>query len=113
MDPTLPFPSACEAPRQDGESDALRPLDWNTLMARLGAERDLRRELANGLAAVQPVADFACGAALITGGSPHNAYHDARGINPDALINRKATAGIAAAARTTAPVATYDARGQQ
>ena len=109
----LPFSDAFEASRQDGEGDALRPLEWSTLVARLGAERDLRRELTNGLAAVRPVADFACGAALITGGSTHHALRDARGVNPDALTNRKSTQGITAAAQTTAPVATYDARGQQ
>ena len=113
MDPTLPFFDAFEAPRQAGEGDALRPLEWSTLVARLGAERDLRRELTNGLAAVRRAADFACGAALITGGSTHDAIRDARGVNPDALTNRKATKGITAAAQTTAPVATYDARGQQ
>ena len=38
MDLTLPFPGAFKAPRDDGEGDALRPLDWGSLLARLGPE---------------------------------------------------------------------------
>jgi hypothetical protein len=42
----LPSSAAFDVP-EDGEPEVLRPLDWSALVARLGAERDLRRELAS------------------------------------------------------------------
>ena len=113
MDLTLPFPGAFAAPRDEGERDALRPLDWSALLARLGAERDLRRELVSGLNAPRRFADFTGGAAQGVGGPSHNAPHDAPGVNPDALANRKSTGGIMIAAGAMAPVAQPGARGQQ
>ena len=109
MDLTLPFPGAFKTPRDDSESDALRPLNWSALLARLGAERDLRRELASGLMATPTLADFVGGAAQVLSGSSH----DAPGVNPDALANRKSTGGIRTAAEAKAPVAKLGARGQQ
>ena len=94
---------------EDGDSLVLRPLEWSALLARLGAERDLRRELASGLMAPPPVADFVGGAAQVLSGSSHNAP----GVNPDALANRKSTGGIRTAAEAKAPVAKLGARGQQ
>ena len=104
----LPSSVAFKVP-EDGDSEVLRPLEWSALLARLGAERDLRRELASGLMAPPPVADFVGGAAQVLSGSSH----DAPGVNPDALANRKSTGGIRTAAEAKAPVAKLGARGQQ
>ena len=104
----LPSSVALKVP-EDGDSLVLRPLEWSALLARLGAERDLRRELASGLMAPSPVADFVGGAAQVLSGSSH----DAPGVNPDALANRKSTGGIRTAAEAKAPVAKLGARGQQ
>ena len=113
MDLTLPFPGAFEACYDEGESDALRPLDWSALLARLGAERDLRRELARTLSSPRPVADFGRGAALVVGGSSHNAPHDAPSINPNALADLKSTGGNRFATGRKMSVAQLAARGQQ
>ena len=104
----LPSSVAFKVP-EDGDSEVLRPLEWSALLARLGAERDLRRELASGLMEPPPVADFVGGAAQVLSGSSH----DAPGVNPEALANRKSTEGIGAAAEAKAPVAKLGARGQQ
>ena len=113
MDLNLSSPRALQAARDDGEGEELRPLNWGALIARLGAERDLRRELARGLAAPQRIADFMGGAAQVMGSSSHNAPPDAPGVNLEALANRKSTGGITFAAGAKAPVATSGARGQQ
>ena len=113
MDLNLSSPRALQAACEDGEGEDLRQLNWAALIARLGAERDLRRELARGLTAPQRVADFMGGAAQVVGGPSHNAPHDAPGVNPDALANRKSTGGITIAAGANAPVAKSGARGQQ
>ena len=113
MDLNLSSPGALQAARDDGEGEELRPLNWGTLMARLGAERDLRRELARGLTAPQRVADFMGGAAQVVGGPSHNPSHDAPGVNPDTLANRKSTGGIMIATGANAPVAKSAARGTQ
>ena len=113
MDMTLPFPGAFEAARDDAEGDALRPLDWSALLARLAAERDLRRELVSGLNAPRRFADFMGGAAQVVSGPSHNAPHDAPGVNPDALANRKSTGGNTFASGAMAPAAKLGARGQQ
>ena len=117
MDLTLPFPGAFGTPRDEREGDALRPLDWSVLLARLGAERDLRRERARNLATERPIADFGRGAALVVGGPSHNPPHDAPSVNPDALADCKSTGGNTFAAgpdrisnRTGAKLG---ARGQQ
>ena len=86
---------------EDGEPEVLRLLDWGALLARLGAERDLRRELANGLAIARPGADFVGGAAQVLSGSSH----DAPGVNPEALANGKSTGGIRTAAGAHSPIA--------
>ena len=104
----LPSSVAFKVP-EDGDAEVLRPLEWSSLLARLGAERDLRRELASGLMAPPPVADFFGGAAQVLSGSSH----DAPGVNPEALANRKSTGGIRTAAEAKAPVAKLGARGQQ
>ena len=111
MDLTLPFPGTFAASLDEGE--ALRPLDWSALLARLGAERDLRRELARNLIMPRPVADFGRGAALVVGGPSHDAPHDAPSVNPDALANFKSTGGITFVPGAVAPVAKPGARGQQ
>ena len=94
---------------EDGDFEVLRPLEWSALLARLGAERDLRRELTNGAMAPPPVADFVGGAAQVLSGSSH----DAPGVNPEALANRKSTGGIRTVAEAKASVAKLGARGQQ
>ena len=113
MDLNLSSPGGLQAARDDGEGEELRPLNWGTLMARLGAERDLRRELARVLAAPQRVADFRDGAAQVVGGPSHYPPHDAPGVNPDALANRKSTGGIPFSGGAMAPVAKSAARGTQ
>ena len=113
MDLNLSSPRALQAACEDGEGEDLRQLNWAALIARLGAERDLRRELARGLTAPQRVADFMGGAAQVVGGPSHNPPHDAPGVNPDALANRKSTGGITFAPGAMAPVAKPGARGQQ
>lgn len=113
MDLNLSSPRDLQTAREDGEGEDLRPLNWAALIARLGAERDLRRELAKGLAAPQRVADFMGGAAQVVGGPSHNPPHDAPDVNPDALANRKSTGGNTFAPGAIAPVATPGARGQQ
>lgn len=113
MDLNLSSPRALQAACEDGEGEDLRPLDWAALIARLGAERDLRRELARVLAAPQRVADFMGGAAQVVGGPSHNAPHDAPGVNPDALANRKSTGGNMFAGGAMVPAAKLGARGQQ
>ena len=109
MDLNLSSPRALQTACEDGEGEILRPLNWGALIARLGAERDLRRELAAGLAAPRRVADFMGGAAQVVGDSSH----DAPGVNPDALANRKSTGGITFAPGAVAPVAKPGARGKQ
>ena len=114
MDLNLSSPRALQAAAcEDGEGEDLRPLDWAALLARLGAERDLRRELAKGLAAPQRAADFMSGAAQVVGGPSHNPPHNAPGVNPDALANRKSTGGNTFASGAMAPAAKLGARGQQ
>ena len=110
------LPSAMEMnpfnlrPSESGESgEALRTLEWSALLARLAAERDLRREFAAIQRTCGAVADFANGAALVIGGSPH----DAPSINPDTLANRKSTGGITVNAGAPACAAAHDARGKQ
>ena len=103
----LPSLVAFKVP-EDGDSKVLRPLEWSALLARLGAERDLRRELASGLMAIPTIANFVGGAAQVLSGSSH----DAPGVNPEALANRKSTGGIRTAAEAHAPVAKLGARGQ-
>ena len=113
MDMTLPFPGAFEAARDDAEGDALRPLDWSALLARLAAERDLRRELASGLAASKRVADFRRGAALVVSAVASHSSHDAPSVNPNALAVCKSTGGNTFAIGQTMTVARLGARGQQ
>ena len=89
--------------------EGLRTLDWGALLARLAAERDLRREFAAGRATRHAAADFMNGAALVVGDSSHAA----QSVNPDTLANRKSTGGNTVAARAKAPVAMLGARGKQ
>ena len=109
MDLNLSSPRALQAARDDGECEDLRPLYWDALIARLGAEGDLRRELARGLAAPRRVADFVGGAARVV----DDRSDDAPGVNPEGLANRKSPGGITIVAGARAPVAQHDARGQQ
>ena len=113
MELTLPFSGAFLPARDESESDALRPLDWGALLARLGAERDLRRELARNLATPRPVADFGHGAAFVMGGPSHEASHDAPSVNPDALADCKSTGGNMVGAGPDGTAATLGARGKQ
>ena len=113
MDLNLSSPSDLQAARDEGEGEDLRPLNWAALIARLGAERDLRRELARGLTAPQRVADFMGGAAQVVGDSSHNSPRDAPDVNPDALANRKSTGVNTIAGGAKAPTAKLGARGQQ
>ena len=91
---------------EDGEP--LNPLDWGGLLARLNAERDLRRELASRVGAPAGGASFAAGAAWALDGSRQGQH----GVNPDALTDRKSAGGITPAAGAETPAAGSDARGQ-
>ena len=91
------------------EGDDLRTLEWSALLARLAAERDLRREFAAGREACRAAADFVNGAALVAGDSSHAAPT----VNPDNLANLKSTGSIEVAARAKLPVARLGARGKQ
>jgi len=94
--------------REAGDEADLRPLDWSGLCARLAAERDLRRELARGVAGLES-GSFAAGGAVAVFGP----LHDARSVNLEALANRKPHGGIGNAADATPAAAHFGARGQQ
>ncbi len=102
-------PFNLRVPEDADPAEALRPLDWAALLARLAAERDLRREF-SGVGAVRGVAaDFMNGAAQVVGDSSHAA----QSVNPDTLANLKSTGGITVAAQAKACVAKLGARGKQ
>lgn len=109
MDLNLTSSSAFAAIFEDGEREGLRALDWSALLARLGAERDLRREFAASRGMSRNAADFMNGAALVVGDSSH----DAPEVNPETLAHRKSTGGITVAAGAKAPAAKLGARGNQ
>ena len=92
-----------------GEGEGLRTLEWSALLARLAAERDLRREFAAGRDACRAAADFINGAALVAGDSSHVAPS----VNPDTLANLKSIGSIKVAAGAKVPVARLGARGKQ
>ena len=92
------------------EGEPLQALDWAGLVARLGAERDLRRELSSRLGSAGGGASFAGGAAwaldeAAAAGEP--------AVNPEALADRKSTGGITPAAGDQTPAAGSDARGHK
>lgn len=89
--------------------ESLRALDWSALLARLGAERDLRREFAaNNMSG--GAADFVNGAARIAGDSSHGA----QSVNPETLADRKPAEDITAAAREkTRAARKMSVRGKQ
>lgn len=113
MDLTLSLSGSFAAARDEGESDPLRPLDWTALLARLGAERDLRRELVRNLGTPRAVADFGHGAALVLGDPSHGVPHNAPSVNPDALAGCKSTRGNRVAVGPNGTAAQLGARGQQ
>jgi hypothetical protein len=92
------------------EGEPLHALDWAGLVARLGAERDLRRELSSRLGAAGDGASFA-GAAVwalegpAAGGEPV--------VNPEGLADGKATGGITPATGEQSSAAGSDARGHK
>ena len=90
------------------EGEALHALDWAGLVARLGAERDLRRELSSRLGVAGSVASFAGGAAQALDGTP---WAGEPAVNPEGLADRKATGGITPEAGDADPAAGSDARG--
>ena len=90
------------------EGEPLHALDWAGLVARLGAERDLRRELSSRLGAAGGGASFAGGAARaldrpLSGGE--------LAVNPEGLADGKSTGGITPEAGGTDLAAGSDARG--
>ena len=95
--------------RFDGEDrEPLHALEWAGLVARLGAERDLRRELTVRVTAPRASGSFAPAVWPLG----ENA-HGAPSINPEALANGKADRGITAVAGAQAPVPDTGARGQE
>ncbi|QGN54808.1 hypothetical protein [Novosphingobium sp. Gsoil 351] len=111
MDLNLSSAKAFADAADDGEGTELRALDWGALLARLGAERDLRRELAKGLAAPRRLADFAGGAAIVVSGVSSVSPHNAPSVNPDALADFKSAGGNTSATRHPLAVAKLGARG--
>ena len=86
----------------------LRAIAWPVLCAQLAAERDLRRVLAADAAAPQePVGSFAPAVAAVLNAAAE------RPVNPVALTNVKAPAGISAGTGENSPADTIGARGQQ
>ena len=102
--------SAFRVPGAFDDGEPLNAIDWAGLVARLGAERDLRRELSRQIGAAAAGASFAQGAAWAIDGS------SAQGesvVNPEALADFKSTGGITPEAGAQAPAAGSDARGQK
>jgi hypothetical protein len=99
--------------RDEGEAGGLRAVDWSALLARLGAERDLRRELARSLASPPAVADFLGGAAFVLSGADAASPQDAPSVNPDTLADLKSTGSNKVVDGRQAAVAKPGARGQQ
>jgi hypothetical protein len=76
-------------PAEDSADAALHPLEWDGLCARLAAERDLRRALSDH-APQAGAASFAPALSVAWRGP----WPDAPGVNPAALANGKAAAGM-------------------
>ena len=91
------------------ESEPLQALDWAGLVARLGAERDLRRELSSRVGSLPGGASFSHGAAWALDGARPEGEPP---VNPDGLADFKSTEGISPAAGDQPPAAGSDARGQ-
>lgn len=102
-------PHNWRVPQSVDEGEDLRPLDWRALLARLAAERDLRREFAAGQGARNVASDFMNGAALVVG-DPSQA---AQSVNPDTLAILKPTGSMAVSTGANVPVAKPEARGKQ
>jgi hypothetical protein len=92
------------------EGEPLQALDWAGLLARLGAERDLRREFSSRLGAANGGASFAGGAAQALDATP---WAGELAVNPEGLADRKSTGGITPAAGEQTPAAGSDARGHK
>jgi len=101
---------AFRVPGAVDDGEPLGALDWSTLLARLGAERDLRRELSGqtGLAGAGG-ASFAAAAASALGHIPLGEA----AINPEALADGKATQANSSAAQAETPAPGIEARGQK
>jgi hypothetical protein len=97
----------------EGAGEGLRAVDWSALLARLGAERDLRRELARNLASPPAVADFRGGGAFVVSTASTASAQDAPSVNPDALADFKSTGSNKVGNSRHAAVAKPGARGQQ
>ena len=92
----------------DGEP--LHQVDWFGLVARLGAERDLRRELSSRIG---HAASFAAGAAWALDGSAQASPRGEPAVNLEALADRKAAQGITPANTAQARSPGIEARGQE
>lgn len=96
-------------PEGNDSDESLRALDWRALLARLGAERDLRREFAANRARARTAADFINGATLIAGDSSHGA----QSVNPETLANRNSARDTTAAAGGMTRAAKKSVRGKR
>ena len=99
---------AFRPPGAPDEGEPLHALDWAGLVARLGAERDLRRELSGRLGAAGGGASFAGGAAWALDGPVSDSEP---AVNPEGLADGKATGGITPEAGGADLAAGSDARG--
>lgn len=97
-------------PANLGDGEPLGALDWPGLVARLGAERDLRRELA---ARIGAAASFSAGAAAVLEGTSTASTNGEPAVNPAALADCKAPAGIRVADGAEASFAGIEARGKE
>ncbi|MDP3676910.1 MAG: hypothetical protein Q8R44_17725 [Novosphingobium sp.] len=102
-------PFNLRVPKGADTDESLRALEWSALLARLGAERDLRREFAADRGASRTAADFMNGAARIAGDSSQ----DAQSVNPETLADRKSAGHITAAAGGKTRAAEKSVRGKQ
>jgi hypothetical protein len=92
----------------DGEP--LAAVDWSGLVARLAAERDLRRELT---ARIGAAASFTTGAAAVLESACEGPVDGEPAVNPAALAVGKAHGGIRSDDGANAPAAGNEARGQE
>jgi len=92
------------------EGEPLGAVDWPGLVARLGAERDLRRELTSRIDAA---ASFSTGAAAVLESVFEGSVNGEPAVNPAALAVGKAHGGITPVDGAKASDAGNEARGQE
>ncbi len=100
------------------DAETLNTVDWAGLVARLGAERDLRRELTARFGAAASFsgnaeAELKRAPARITNGSSEGSPHGEPAVNPAALGDSKAEGPITPSQRVETPASGIEARRGQ